>query len=139
MIICMPSAFLFGTCAHQPCIQTETSQARRAKLIALIGGIEYVCLPFTVNTGYQTRDIVNHANDRQLFKILKLSENIAKTIARKNDGLKEKSNKYKKNLEYMKKVLTYSPVSAAHAILNLGKRYKSGKGLLCMIDMNRAT
>ena len=91
-------------------------------MIALIGGIEYVFLPLALNTSYRTRNIVHHAMGRQLFRILKLSENIAKNIARKNDGLKEKSDKYKKNLEYMKKVLTYSPVSLAMQI-------KSGQAL----------
>ena len=79
-----------------------------------------MCLPFAVITGYQTL-VLHNSNDRQLFKILKLSENIAKAIARKNDGLKEKSDKYKKNLEYMKKVLTHSPIFLIHAICILRK------------------
>ena len=69
----------------------------------------------------QTFCLILLPGHRQLFKILNLNEDIAKTVARKNDGLKEKSDKYHKNLEYMKKVRAY-------------RRYtrKSGRAFMCV-------
>ena len=78
-------------------------------MVALVHGIEYVFLPFVSTPLIVAKRSVYTLllGHRQLFKILNLNEDIAKTIARKNDGLKDKSDKYHKNLEYMKKVRAY--------------------------------